>query len=127
MVKDGKGSEGPRAHEAGLERSEAWVRLAARYLRDLPQQLDGIRTTLKIKDYSAIKKQAHRIKGTSGTYRLEGISKGAARLERLAESENEGAIATTINKVMRLVELEAKKVNSQLVSSPRESERDSDG
>ena len=42
MVKDGKGSEGPRAHEAGLERSEAWVRLAARYLRDLPQQLDGV-------------------------------------------------------------------------------------
>lgn len=127
MIKDGKSSEGRGVREPSSERSQAWARLAARYLRDLPRQLDGIRTTLKIKDYSAIKKQAHRIKGTSGTYRFEDIAKGAARLERLADTENAEAIVTTINKVMRLVELEAKKVNSQLVSSSGKSEGDING
>jgi len=93
---------------------DAWAQLTWKYLNDLPQQLDGIRTILEVKDYSTIKKQAHRIKGTSGTYHLKTISQGAARLERLAEGRNHHAIASAINKVSRLVELESKRLNSQV-------------
>jgi len=91
-----------------------WAQLTWKYLNDLPEQLDKISTTLKVKDYSTIKKQAHRIKGTSGTYHLETISQGAARLQRLAEDRNPDAIASAINKVRQLVELETRRLNSQV-------------
>jgi len=105
---------------------QAWAQLRSTYLRDLPRQLDGIRTILEIRDYAAIKKQAHRIKGTSGTYRLDNISKSAARLERLADSRNPNAIITTINKVMRLVEIETSRTRPRALSSADTSERTAD-
>ncbi len=104
------------------DRQQAWSQLTAKYLQDLPQQLDGIRAVLEIKDYTAVKKQAHRIKGTSGTYRLDTISKSAAQLERLADSQNPDAIVATINKVMQLVELETNRLSSIAVSSTGNSE-----
>ncbi len=70
-----------RRPESKLGQEEIWVQLAAQYLHDLPQQLDRIKTTVEVKDYTAIKKQAHRIKGTSGTYRLDTISEGIAQLD----------------------------------------------
>jgi len=97
--------------------SQAWARLTAKYLHDLPQQLAAIRSILQAKDYAAIKKQAHRIKGTSGTYHLDTIYKSVAQLERLADSKNPEAIGAAINKVMRLVELETNSLNSRAVSS----------
>ena len=117
-------SQGPQSE---LEQEEAWAKLAARYLRDLPQQLDRIRSTAKVKNYSAIKKQAHRIKGTSGTYHLDAISKSVARLERLADSQNPVAIVTAVNKVMQLVKLETERLNSRLVGSTRSTERNANG
>ncbi len=101
----------------------AWAKLTSQYLQDLPNQIKELRDILEIKDYVAIKKCAHRIKGTSGTYRLDAISKGAAQLERVAESENPDAIASAINKIMRLVEQETSRFNSGLVSSFDDSER----
>lgn len=106
---------------------QAWAQLAVKYLRDLPQQLDKIKTTVKTEDYSSIKEQAHRIKGTSGTYHLGAISRTAALLERLADSQNTDAIITTTDKVMRLVELETKRLNAQLVSSTSNSEGKANG
>ncbi|MHC4260777.1 MAG: Hpt domain-containing protein [Planctomycetota bacterium] len=106
---------------------QAWAQLAVQYLRDLPQQLDKIKTTVKAEDYSAIKEQAHRIKGTSGTYHLDAISRTAALLERLADSQNTDAIITIIDKVMRLVELETKKLNAKLVPSTSNSEGKANG
>jgi HPt (histidine-containing phosphotransfer) domain-containing protein len=110
-----------------LDSKQAWARLAAKYLHDLPEQLDGIKTTLRVKDYTAIKKQAHRIKGTSGTYHLDTISKSVAQLERFADRRDQNAIVTTIDKVMRLVELETKRLNSRSVSSAGRSERNANG
>jgi HPt (histidine-containing phosphotransfer) domain-containing protein len=104
-----------------------WIQLTSKYLNDLPQQLDGIRTTLAVKDYAAIKKQAHRIKGTSATYRLERISQSVAELERLADSQNAEAIVSLIDKVRHLVDLEVKRLNSSPLSPPDGSERNSDG
>lgn len=108
--------------QSGTDSDRLWAQLTWKYLNDLPQQLDAITTILEVKDYSAIKKQAHRIKGTSGTYRLETISHSAARLERLADGQNPDAIASAINRVKRLVELETRRLNSQTVSKA-----DSDG
>lgn len=113
--------------QSKLDREQAWTQLAAKYLHSLPQQLDEIRTILELKDYAAIKKHAHRIKGTSGTYRLETISQSAAQLERSADSRDPDAIVTIINKVERLVELEASRLNSPTVFSADSSERVTDG
>ena len=109
-----------------LEREQAWTRLAVEYLRDLPQQLDAIRNGLELKDYNTIKKQAHRIKGTSGTYRLERISRNVARLEHSADCRNPDAIANDITKVKRLVELETRRLKSRLVTLDR-CERNANG
>lgn len=106
---------------------EAWAQLAVQYLRDLPQQLDKIKTSVATEDYSSIKEQAHRIKGTSGTYHLGAISRTAALLEHLADSQNTDAIITIIDKVMRLVELETKRLNAKLVSSTSKSEGKANG
>lgn len=106
---------------------QAWAQLTVKYLNELPQQLRGIRTTLEVKDYTRIKKQAHRIKGTCGTYRLDTISQSVARLEHLADSQNPDAIATTIDKVMRLIELETSRRNSRTASVTDNSERKTNG
>ena len=147
---DSPSSEAPKTSQNGAKTHQhprsrvasdrAWTQLTWKYLNDLPQQLDGIRTILEIKDYSTIKKKAHRIKGTSGTYHLETISQSAAQLERLAESRNHHAISSVINKVSRLIELETKRLgsrlqnfanevppNSQTASQTDSSERRADG
>jgi HPt (histidine-containing phosphotransfer) domain-containing protein len=116
MADNDKRSVSPSNHW-GPDREQAWVQLKAEYLQDLPHQLDGIRTTLQTRDYATIKNYAHRIKGTSGTYHLDSICQIAAQLERLAEDRNADAIAAAINKVLRLVELETKRLNSSQIGS----------
>jgi HPt (histidine-containing phosphotransfer) domain-containing protein len=129
MVNNSKkyGSSPGRGPWSKLNEEEVWVQLAVQYLRDLPAQLHGIRTTVKSKDYSTVKEQAHRIKGTSGTYRLDVISRSVAELEYLADSQNADAIVATIDKVMLLVEMETKRLNSRLVSATGSCERDANG
>ncbi len=128
MTDSGKTWDSPSAKRSPSECDrKAWARLAARYLRDLPEQLSRIRTTLAIRDYSTIKKQAHRIKGTSGTYRFDAISRTAAKLERLADSRDPDAIAGAISRAMHVVELETRKLNSRAVSSLEGPERSQNG
>jgi len=121
------GSSSSRQPPSSQNYEQAWAELTARYLNDLPHQLNGIRSILELKDYARVKNRAHRIKGTSGTYRLEAISKSAARLERLADSRNPHTIATAINKVMRLVEVETKRLNRRMFSSAGSPERNTNG
>lgn len=121
---DSLSSQQPRAK---LDRKRAWAQLAAEYLRDLPRQLDEIRAVLELKDYARIKKQAHRIKGTAGTYRFGAISEGAAELESATDSHDSDRIATVINKLVRLVELETGRLTSRPVSSAGNSERNTNG
>ncbi len=113
--------------QSELDSDQAWAQLTSKYLHNLPQQLDEIRTILEIKDYPAIKKCAHRIKGTSGTYHLETISQSAAQLERSADTRDPGTIVAVINKVKRLVEIETRRLDSLTVSSIDSSERITDG
>jgi HPt (histidine-containing phosphotransfer) domain-containing protein len=97
------------------------------YLQDLPRQLNAIRAIVEIEDYAEIKKQAHRIKGTSGTYRLDTISKSAAQLEQSADAQNPDKIATALNNIVSLVEVESSRLNSQVVLSSDSSERTANG
>lgn len=113
--------------QSNLTRRQAWAHLTAEYLNDLPQQLDQIRTMLKLKDYAAIKKHAHRIKGTSATYRLDDIAQSADRLQCLADTKNPDAIDIIINKLVQLVELHANKLNSLTVSPVDDHERLTNG
>jgi HPt (histidine-containing phosphotransfer) domain-containing protein len=104
-----------------------WAELTAEYLRDLPKQLDGVLAVLQANDYAAIKSQAHRIKGTSGTYRLETICKSVARLERLAEAGKHDRIAAQITSIKRLVERESRRLDSQPLCCPAGGERGANG
>lgn len=99
------------------KRQQTWEELTTEYLYDLLHQLDGIRDMLEVKDYTTIKHQAHRAKGTSATYRLNSISKYFAQLEILVDSQNPDAITNTINEIMQLVELELNRASSQAAST----------
>ena len=109
--------------QSNLTRRQAWAHLTAEYLNDLPQQLEQIRTMLKLKDYAAIKKNAHRIKGTSATYRLDDIAQSAAQLHSVSDTQNPNAIVAIINKLARLVEMHANKPNSPTISPVDDNER----
>jgi len=89
-----------------------WEALTRKYLRDLPRQLNSITAILESKDYERIKTEAHRIKGTSGTYRLEAIARGAARIEKSAEMQHPQQIAAAIEEVNRLIDTEARKLQA---------------
>ncbi len=91
-----------------------WSHLVSEYLRDLPRQIKSIRAILQIPDYAKIKKQAHRIKGTSGTYGLETISKSAAHLERSAETADSDRIITAINNITNAIAIETIRQNSKI-------------
>ena len=74
-----------------------------------------------------IKEGAHRIKGTSGTYRRSAISKGAAQLEIFAHNENPEGIAAAIKEMLRLIAAETKKQKSQPIPTSDDSERPKNG
>ncbi len=63
---------------------QAWAKLTQCYLADLPKQLQAMRGCLDRGDLVQLQQQAHRAKGTSGTYRLERIAEEFALLEDLA-------------------------------------------
>ncbi|MHC4737749.1 MAG: Hpt domain-containing protein [Planctomycetota bacterium] len=104
-------------------RRQSWEYLTADYLNDLPRQLDELKTMLKQKDFAAIKKHAHRIKGTSATYRLDDISKSATQLQHIADTQKPKAVSAVIDELARLVQLQAGRLNSLTLSSADESER----
>jgi len=107
-------------------RRQSWEHLTAEYLNDLPRQLEELKTMLKQKDYAAIKKDAHRIKGTSATYRLDDISESAARLQRTADTQKPQAVSDIIDELERLVQLHADRLNSLTPSSGDDYERPTD-
>ena len=104
-------------------RRQSWEHLTAEHLNDLPRQLDELKTMLKQKDYAAIKKHAHRIKGTSATYRLDDISQSAAQLQHIADTQKPKAVSALIDKLARLIQLQADRLNSLTLSSMDDSER----
>jgi HPt (histidine-containing phosphotransfer) domain-containing protein len=83
MESDGK-KERAMSH---AQHEQAWVTLTQRYLADLPQQVEAMRRCLDQGDLATLRKQAHRAKGTSGTYRLAQISEQLARLETLTHQD----------------------------------------
>ena len=46
--------------QSGADSDPVWAQLTWEYLNDLPEQLDKISTTLKVKDYSTIKQRHFR-------------------------------------------------------------------
>ena len=96
-----------RRREDDSDRQRAWAQLTGRYLSDLPRQLREIQGMLQADDYAAIKGYAHRTKGTAATYRLGSIARGFAQLEQFAESRDPQAIGDVLDRIMRMVELEA--------------------
>jgi len=108
-------------------RRQSWEHLTVEYLNDLPRQLEEIKKMLEQKDYAAIKKDAHRIKGTSATYRLDDISKSAAQLQHIADTQKPKAVSALIDELARLVKLQVDRLNSLTHSSGDDPERLTNG
>ena len=86
-----------------IQRQQAWVKLTQRYLADLPQQLQAMRQCLDRGDLANLQRQAHRAKGTSGTYRLAKISEHFSRLESLALQDTVQDIPPLLDQLTALV------------------------
>jgi len=108
-------------------RRQSWEHLTAEYLNDLPRQFEELKKMLEQKDYAAIKKGAHRIKGTSATYRLDDISKSAAQLQHIADTQKPKAVSAVIDELARLVKLQVNRLNSLTRSCGDDPERLTDG
>ena len=109
-----------------IGRQQTFTKLRSQYLDDLPVQLEKIESQLHLMDYDTIKKDAHRIKGTSGTYHLDSISRCIAQLEQLADSKNKEAIIAMLGKVKKLVQEEIDK-HRNLLDDPQNSGESSNG
>ena len=105
-------SSSPQQARHGSHQTQAWQQLTREYLRDLPRQLDVVAHLLAKKDYGAIRDHAHRMKGTSGTYRLSSIAEQLARLESLAVDQDEKQIAALLDTISLQVEREAEAMAS---------------
>ncbi|MHC4517116.1 MAG: Hpt domain-containing protein [Planctomycetota bacterium] len=108
------------------DKQTVWVELTGKYLDDLPRQLGEIASLLAAEDYAGISHHAHRAKGTSATYRLASISEGFAQLEERAQSQDSQAIEGTVDRIMRMVQLEAGKLASAHKPSRDNLEMDAD-
>jgi len=127
MTNDVTSSGAPVNGRQPIRGDTGWARLTAEYLRDLPRQLDGIAAVLEARDYRGVKAHAHRIKGTSGTYRLEAISKQAGRIERLADHRDIQAITTAVSEARRLIVFEINRLGSQNTPSEDANRRSING
>lgn len=113
--------------ESVKEHRRKWVKLKAKYLYALPEEIAHIELSLSKKDYAPAKKCAHRIKGTSATFGFGEISRSAARLEQLAASHCEQEYSGAVNEIMRLVEHEIRLLDFQRSPDLDRNERDANG
>lgn len=102
---------------AALNHRQGWAELTAEYLLDLPDQFEQIRRRLEIRDYSTIKKHAHRIKGTAGTYHLDDIATAAKALEQFAEDRDRAGVERTLTAVIRMIKTSPAEQNPPDTSS----------
>lgn len=95
---------------SAVNHCEDFRKLTGRYLRNLIEEFDRIKLTAKKGNCAFIKAEAHRIKGTSGTYGLETISENAAQLEHLAEESALERIITKIDEIIQLIKDETEQM-----------------
>jgi HPt (histidine-containing phosphotransfer) domain-containing protein len=85
------------------QREQARVELTQRYLADLPRQLQDMRRCLDQGDLATLQQQAHRVKGTSGTYGLDSIAEQFARVETLSHRDTVQAIPSLLDELTVLI------------------------
>ena len=119
----GSDSSPSQGSAPNLKTGGGWSHLISEYLSDLPRQLDSVREILEIPDYAKIAQQAHRIKGTSGTYGLETISKNAAQLEQSADAHDREDVARALDRMIKSVETQNSAMNPQSAASSNSRER----
>jgi HPt (histidine-containing phosphotransfer) domain-containing protein len=90
-------------NQSQIQQQQAWMKLTQRYLADLPQQLQAMRQCLDRGDLVNLQRQAHRAKGTSGTYRLAKIAEHFSRLESLVLQDTGQDIPPLLDQLTALV------------------------
>jgi len=72
----------------GLERKDAQG-IFIDYIKYLPELLEGIKETIDNKDFEKMAKQAHQLKGSSGSLRITSIYELAIKLEDAAKEKDQ--------------------------------------
>jgi HPt (histidine-containing phosphotransfer) domain-containing protein len=119
----GSDSSSPQSPGPNPKNSSGWEHLVSEYLSALPRQLNSIRAILEIPNYEKIKQQAHRIKGTSGTYGLDVISQDAAQLEQSAEAHDAENVALALGRIIKSVQTQNSAMNTQSAAAVDSPER----
>ena len=92
-------------NNCGTKRDAKWQKLLQRYLHALPGQVETMHRALESKDMARVEIEAHRIKGTAGTYGLVKIAEMASQLEISTESQGVEDIHKEIEKLAQLVQV----------------------
>jgi HPt (histidine-containing phosphotransfer) domain-containing protein len=113
MVREDANVESPViSGQVRAVRPKAWAQLVGMYLQDLPHQLDSMRLALESNDFKTIKQHSHRIKGTSGTYRLDSIFKIASAIEQLANKGDADGISSALEQISTRIKQEIRLLHS---------------
>lgn len=75
------------------------ARLAERYVRRLPDRLDGLRSALAAGDWPRLHAAAHRLAGTAGSFGLDEIAALAEALERAGAGSDRAAAGPLIERL----------------------------
>ena len=122
-IDTGSDSSSYQGRRPNLKSGGGWERLVSEYLGDLPRQLDSVRAILEIPNYEKIAQQAHRIKGTAGTYGLEAISREAARLEESAQTHDRQDVAQALGRITESVEAQNSRLKRRSAGTAGKPER----
>ncbi len=80
----------------------AKIRMA--YLADLPGQIAVLKSLLDGGDFAGVQKHAHRIKGTSGTYRLFEIADVMKAIEQFADDGDAALIHVKLDELVEVMD-----------------------
>ena len=92
-------------NNCGTKRNGKWEKLLEKYLQALPRQVETMSRALESEDMPRVEIEAHRIKGTAGTYGLVKIADMANQVEISTKSQGLEEIHKEIEKLAQLVQL----------------------
>ncbi|HET8871158.1 MAG TPA: response regulator [Aquabacterium sp.] len=98
----------PQPKEAGrwdhltFESLAGFDQLKARFMARLPGQLEALMSSWQTRDWMALTRQAHALKGSAACYGLDEVSSIAQTLERLARESNPTGVDEALSDLMRL-------------------------
>ena len=84
--------------------SPKYIQMCRDYLAFSKSELDDLKSSIAQADFKQIHSIGHKIKGTSGAYRLSDISRAAEKLQQTADNQNTAGLEPAFNELYKLIE-----------------------